>query len=469
MRVREVPAFPGDTIAAVATPPGEGAIGIVRLSGPEAIRCAQAVFRGRRALAELPSHTLTRGAVVGSGGEIIDDVLVSVMQAPHTYTGEDVVEINCHGGILVVETVLQRLLEAGARPARRGEFTQRAFLNGKLDLAQAEAVIDIVRARSPKGLALAARQLEGELSRRVSAVRERILHLLGRLQVVIDYPEEDLSELSDAEAAAELAALEAEVNALLAGADAGKVYRDGVRLAIVGRPNVGKSSLLNALLRDERAIVTEIAGTTRDTIDASAVIRDIPLTLVDTAGLRETEDPVERIGVARTRAAIETADIVLVVVDGSQALAREDDEVFAALRASGREDDLIVVVNKADLPPVVTDEELHARAPGRPLVRVSAKSGLGLEALEERVAQAALGGSGAQGGEILVAKARHRQALEEARMLLQSAREGLAAGMTADVITLDLQGALGVLGSITGDQVAEEIVAHIFAEFCVGK
>lgn len=458
----------GETIAAIATPLGEGAIAIVRLSGPGAIRCVSSIFRGRRRLEEAPSHTLVRGAIVDPAGNPVDDVLVSVMRAPHTFTGEDIVEINCHGGRLVVETVLRLVLDSGARLAEPGEFTQRAFLNGRIDLAQAEAVIDIVRARSPVGLQVAAKQLEGELSRRVTGVREKLLHLLGRMQVVIDYPEEDLGDVSDWEVGEILSEALRDIEALLAGAEAGKVYREGVRAAIVGRPNVGKSSLLNALLREERAIVTEIAGTTRDTIDAEVVLGGIPLTLVDTAGLRKTEDPVEKVGIERTRAAIDRADLVLVVVDGSEPLGPEDEAVFDSLKEAQRER-AILVVNKADLPSVVSGGELEEALSGRPVVRVSAHTGEGLDRLEEEVRRTVLGARVGGGDEILVTRERHRRALRGAEQVLRTASESLALGMTYDVISVDLQQALASLGSITGEQVGEELVAHIFAEFCVGK
>ena len=457
-----------ETIAAIATPLGEGAIAIVRVSGPRAVPCVASIFRGRRRLEEAPSHTLVRGSIVDPAGHLVDDVLVSVMRAPRTFTGEDIVEINCHGGRLVVETVLRLVLDAGARLAQPGEFTQRAFLNGRIDLAQAEAVIDIVRARSPVGLQVAAKQLEGELSRRVTGVREKLLRLLGRMQVVIDYPEEDLGDVTSSEVEEILNEALRDIQVLLDGADAGKVYREGVRAAIVGRPNVGKSSLLNALLREERAIVTEIAGTTRDTIDAEVILGGIPLTLVDTAGLRQTEDPVERVGIERTKAAIARADLVLVVVDGSEPLSPEDEAVLEALK-EGQRERAIVVVNKADLPAVVASEALSSALPGRPLVRVSARTGEGLDRLEEEVRRTVLGTGAGGGSEILVTRERHRQALQDAQRVLHTAKESLALGMTYDVISVDLQEALAFLGSITGEQVGEELVAHIFAEFCVGK
>lgn len=458
-----------DTIAAIGTSLGEAAIGIVRLSGPDAISMVDSFFRGRRSLLHAPSHSLTFGRIVDVAGDSLDEVLVAVMRAPHTYTGEDVVEINCHGGRLVVEAVLARALQAGARLAEAGEFTKRAFLHGRLDLAQAEAVIDIIRAKSPRGLQLAAKQLEGELSRKVADVRGRILHLLAHVQVLIDYPEEGIEELSDEELRSTLTDCRQELQQLIAGADSGRVYRDGIRLAIVGRPNVGKSSLLNALLGEERAIVTDIAGTTRDTIDAPALLGGVPVTLIDTAGLRQTEDPVERIGVERTMAALATADLVLAVVDGSQPITEEDQRVFAELPRGDARVPVIGVINKIDQGQVAPEEAVREATQCDVVVKVSALTKEGLDGLEEAAVRLAAGEAAAHRDAILVTRARHRQALDEAASSLDAALMSFDLGLTPDVISVDLQEAMASLGMITGESVSEEVVAHIFAEFCVGK
>ncbi len=458
-----------ETIAAVATPIGEGAIGIVRLSGPEAISIVDSFFMGRHSLLNVRTHSLVYGRILNAKGEPIDECLVGVMRAPNTFTGEDIVEINCHGGRLVVEAVLSLVLEAGARPAERGEFTQRAFLNGRLDLAQAEAVIDIVRARSPRGLYVAARQLEGVLSERVRAVREKLLHAVAHIQVMIDYPDEGVDELGSDELMEELTSAQGALEQLIKGARVGKVYRDGIRLAIVGRPNVGKSSLLNALLHEERAIVTEIAGTTRDTIESSALLGEIPVTLTDTAGLRETDDPVEKIGVDRTRKAISSADLALVVVDGSRPLTEDDTAVLEWLQSEASTIPIIVVVNKCDLG-IVVDLEALPQPKGRArVVRVSALSGEGLQRLEEVALDVITGEIELEGAPILVTRARHIASLEVAKRAVSAAIESLELGMTSDVVSVDLQESLEALGQITGESVAEEVVAHIFAEFCVGK
>lgn len=459
-----------DTIAAIATPLGEGAIGIVRLSGPDAIPIVEAIFQGKTSLLDACSHSLLYGFIVDDSGRHIDECLVGLMKAPNTFTGEDVVEINCHGGVFVVETILNMVLKHGARPAEPGEFSKRAFLNGRLDLAQAEAVIDIVRAKSPRGLQLAANQLEGILSERIRSVRERILHLLAHMQVVIDYPEEGVDELTDDEIASSLSGSLADVENLLAGADAGKVYRDGIRLAIIGRPNVGKSSLLNGLLKEDRAIVTDIAGTTRDTIEAVALLGGIPITLVDTAGLRQSLDPVEQIGVERSHQAMATADLLFVVVDGTQPLTDEDRDVFRILQDERLYNTpTIVVVNKIDRPQVLDEATVRKVSGKSTLVGVSALTGEGLRELEALATKMVLGDTTMNRDALLITRARHRQALEKTRSSLKHALASFEMGMTPDVISVDLQESVAALGLITGESVGEEVVERIFAEFCVGK
>ena len=463
-----MPSNMSETIAAIATPPGEGAIGIVRLSGPDAIGVAERVVRSKRRLAEAPSHTLVYGKVVDAEGKILDDVLVGVMRSPRTYTGEDLVEINCHGGPVILQQVLNRVLQAGARIAEPGEFTKRAFLNGRLDLAQAEAVIDMVRAKSPKGVEIAAMQLEGRLSERVRAQREEILDILTHIQAVIDYPEEGLVDVDPGEIQRRLVRIGREMESLLAGADAGRIYREGMRVAIVGRPNVGKSSLLNALLGEERAIVTAVAGTTRDLIEEQALLGGIPFTLTDTAGIRVTDDPVEQIGVERTRRAIEGADLIFVVVSGAEPLTGDDRRVIEQVKEIGLAARVLVVVNKADLPEVLEEGELNEMASGWPVVRVSAATGAGLDRLAEEAAALMLGEARGHDA-ILVTRSRHRAALDEARRSLEEARSTIAQRLPLDLASVDLQEALEALGQVTGESVSDEVVARIFAQFCVGK
>jgi tRNA modification GTPase TrmE len=457
-----------ETIAAIATPPGEGAIGIVRISGPEALSVAERVVRSKRRLSDVPSHTLVYGKVVDEHERILDDVLVGVMRAPRTYTGEDLIEINCHGGPVILQRVLERVLQAGARLAQPGEFTKRAFLNGKMDLAQAEAVIDMVRAKSPKGLEIAALQLEGKLSEVVRTQREAILDLLTHIQAVIDYPEEGLVDIAPEEVGARLAEISKELQRLLAGADAGRIYREGIRVAIVGKPNVGKSSLLNAILQEDRAIVTPIAGTTRDLIEERALLGGIPFTLTDTAGIRVTDDPVEMIGVERTRKAIEGADLIFLVVSGAEPLDSDDEAVIQQVREAGAAARVLVVVNKADLPPALDREGLAKAAGEWPCVWVSAVTGMGLDHLEELASKEVLGEAGAQDA-ILLTRARHKAALEEALAALKEAQATITEGLPLDLVSVDLQAALEALGQVTGESVSEEVVARIFAQFCVGK
>ncbi|MHB1134184.1 MAG: tRNA uridine-5-carboxymethylaminomethyl(34) synthesis GTPase MnmE [Chloroflexota bacterium] len=454
-----------DTIAAISTPIGEGGIGIVRLSGERALAIARGLFR--RAGDELParprSHHLYHGWVFDpASGERVDEALLAYMRAPRTYTREDVVEINCHGGPLPLRRALELCLHGGARLAEPGELTLRAFLNGRLDLAQAEAVIDVVRARTPTGLRLAVSQLGGRLSGEVRALRREALELLAYLTATIDFAED---EIPPQDVAGPLAALLARVEALLAGADAGIIYRQGLQVAIVGRPNVGKSSLLNALLRQSRAIVTAIPGTTRDTLAEGLNLRGIPVVLMDTAGIRATDEPVERLGVARSRAAVEAADLVLFVLDTSAPLATEDHDIAALLADKSA----LLVLNKADLPAAWGEDEAAALLPGRPLARAVATGEEGVAAVEEAVVDSVLGGQAVASAEPLVSNPRHKQALWQAREHLRAAEEAERQGLAADFLTIDLQAAVQALGEVTGESVTEDLLDTIFANFCLGK
>ncbi|HLZ24036.1 MAG TPA: tRNA uridine-5-carboxymethylaminomethyl(34) synthesis GTPase MnmE [Ktedonobacterales bacterium] len=480
-----------DTIAAIATPPGVGGIGIVRMSGPDAFAVGMRVFRPA-AHAPLdsppPSHLLTYGHIVDpTSDERIDEVLVAFMRAPRTYTREDVVEISAHGGPLLLRRILLLVLAAGARPARPGEMTLRAFLNGRLDLAQAEAVMALINAESDAGRRLALRQLEGELSARIHEARGNAMAALVRIEASIDFPDEEVPPPDPAELAALIAAASREIERLLAGASQGRILREGLRVAIVGRPNVGKSSLLNTLLGAERAIVTPIAGTTRDTVEERATIAGVALHLVDTAGLTATEDPIERIGVERSRAAAREADLLLFVLDGSMPLtdldllaARELPVLTPATLASAgtlptapAEGDIfsrptILVLNKADLPPALDDADVMPLAPGAPVVRTSAITRGGATQLEETIAALVTGGA-IQPADVLVASARHQDALRRAAEQLAAAANTLAAALPLDFVSIDLRAALDVLGEITGETATADLLDRIFAEFCIGK
>ncbi len=465
-----------DTIVAIATPPGVGGIGIVRLSGPLAFAVGLRIFRPAHPLAEdtaPPSHQLLYGHAVDPANDdaVIDEALAAFMRAPRTYTREDVVEISAHSSPLALRRILEVALAAGARAAQPGEMTLRAFLNGRVDLAQAEAVMALINAETDAGHRLALRQLQGELSAEVASARRQALEALIRIEASIDFPEDEVPPPDPTELAALLTGAQAGVERLLAGADRGRVLREGLRVALVGRPNVGKSSLLNALLRTERAIVTPVAGTTRDTVEEKALIGGLAVQLVDTAGLTPSDDPVERIGVERSRAAAQAADLLLLVLDGSEPLTPLDATVATELRTLGQADTsrpAILVLNKADLPHQLSDEATQALWPDAPLVATSTVTGSGLAALEGEIAALALGGT-AQAGDALVSSARHKDALRRGLEHLQAAQATLANGLPLDFVAIDLRAALEALGEITGETATADLLDRIFAEFCIGK
>jgi tRNA modification GTPase len=459
-----------DTIAAVASAIGPCGIAVIRISGPEAFDVAGRVFRGpsNRNPAQFASHTVHRGPMVSpKDGDVIDDVLLTVFRAPASYTGEDVVEISCHGGMVTLRRVLEAVFDAGARPAGPGEFTKRAFLNGRLDLAQAEAVNDIIRAQTDQSQRLAVRQLGGALSAEVSKITEGILSVLARIEASVDFPE-DVEEPDYHQMALEIEGMVAKLDRLISTSDRGRVYREGVSLAIVGRPNVGKSSLLNALLRQARAIVTPIPGTTRDVIEETVNIRGVPIIAADTAGLRTASDEVERIGIELAEQTMSAASIVLVVLDASTGVSDEDREIVARVGSSS-----IVVLNKIDtVRGDERDDELRLagdRVGRTNPVAVSAVMGLGIEELEDRIAELALGGEMEVGEGAFVTNLRHKQALVDARQSLTSALETIQQGMPVDFLSVDLVGARMSLGDITGDTASEDLIDRIFHDFCIGK
>ena len=447
-----------DTICALATPPGTGGVGVIRVSGPEAFAILDRVTwrPNHTPCAAYAGYTLHRADVVQASGEVIDDVLLAVFHAPRSYTGENVVEISAHGGPVPLRQILGRLLGAGARMARPGEFTQRAFLNGKMDLAQAEAVGDLIAARSEEAHRLARRQKGGHLSRAVGSIRDLALGVLARIEATIDFPE-DVGELDTPACLADLAEADRAALALLATADAGILYREGLKVVLVGRPNVGKSSLLNALLRTDRAIVTAVPGTTRDTLEETLSLRGIPVRAVDTAGLRDTNDAIEQMGVARSRAALADADVVLLVLDAGDGETAED----AALLAELADTRHLIVWNKWDRMP---DRDLPAGG-----IVVSAVTGWNLAALEDALADLALSGHSADTEDTFVTHARHREALIAARSHLADAAASLTADLPADFASIDLRGALDSLGEITGETAPEDMIHEIFSRFCIGK
>lgn len=456
-----------DTIAAIATPPGEGGIAIIRLSGPAALPIAAQVFRPARP-GPLRPFRLRYGHVVAADGSVVDEAMAAFMRAPRSFTREDVVELSVHGGPLPAQAALGRCLAAGARLARPGEFTMRAFLNGRIDLTQAEATIDVIRAQTDAALALAQAQLGGWLAQEVRAARAALLEALAYVTVVVDFPED---EVAPQDIGPQLRAGLATVERLLRGADQGIIYRQGARAAIVGMPNVGKSSLLNALLRADRAIVTPIPGTTRDTLEETANLAGVPVVLVDTAGIHASDDPVERLGIERSRAALAGADLALLVLDAARPLA-EGDRAIAELTFARP---TILVWNKVDeapgFSPAASAPDLQAPHPRLvATVATSARSGAGVAALAQAVATALLGGvTPAAGQARLVSNPRHRDALLRAREQLEAALAGWESGHPTDLLGGDLTGALNALGEITGETVGDDLLDVIFSRFCIGK
>lgn len=465
-----------DTIAAIATPPGEGAIGMVRLSGPEALRIAQRLFRPSGRAASQPragwqSHRLYHGHVVDPGSDrVADEVLLAYMRPPRTYTRQAMVEITGHGSSVSVREILRLAVSAGARPAERGELTLRAFLLGRLDLAQAEAVLDAVRARTPGALSLAVDQLGGGLSRMVGDVRREIMNVYAHLEATIDFAEDDIPTPSTEEVALPLRRAGTTLDSLLCTVRSGRLQREGMRVAIVGRPNAGKSSLLNALLQTERAIVTPVAGTTRDVIEETIDIDGIPAVLSDTAGITDTTDPVERLGVARSQDALVRADVVVLVLDTSVPLTEEDRSVAALVRRRAEPGGAMVVLSKADLPAQVDHTAAGTLLPQALVVRVSSITGEGLATLRDTLHRLALSGSLPDAvREVIVGSARHQDALARARSSLNDAVQAVEQGLASDFVCTDLRACLAALGEVTGESVTDDLLERIFSQFCIGK
>ena len=457
-----------DTISAVITALGEGAVGIVRVSGPVALAVGARLFRAAsgRSLGSYEPNTLVYGYVADFDGSAVDEVLAVYMRAPRSYTAEDVVELQCHGGVQSLQKILSLTYLAGARPAEPGEFTKRAFLNGRIDLTQAEAVMDIIRSRSEASLKLAVRQQQGQLAQELRRLRRSLLDEIVHLEAVIDYPEEDIEDVTYGQVRANIGAAACAVKKLLAGAHTGRILREGLRTAIVGRPNVGKSSLLNALLKEERAIVSEYAGTTRDVIEEQLLLDGVPLVLADTAGIRSTEDYVERLGVERSRRLLEEAELVICVLDGSQPLTAEDREVLA--QAGGRE--CVVIINKSDLP---RHEDMALLPPllpqGAAVLELSAKTRSGVEEFAAWLKNYVYGSAGTLENGVYIQNGRHERLLRQALQSLEDSLQAAEQCLPYDCIEIDVRAAVDALGAITGDTVQDEIVSEIFSRFCIGK
>lgn len=455
-----------DTIAAIATAVSNSGIGIIRISGDEALEVANRIFRpkkGNRKVSEMESHTVHYGYVV-DGEEIIDEVLLIIMRAPRTYTCEDVVEIDCHGGVLVMKKLLETVLKYGARPAEPGEFTKRAFLNGRIDLSQAESVIDVINAKNDMALKSSVSQLRGAVSDRIRDLRKIILHELAFIESALDDPEHYTLDDYATELRDKISDVLQEVRKLILSSDNGKMMKEGIRTVIVGKPNAGKSSLLNILVGEERAIVTDIAGTTRDILEEQIQIGGIGLNIIDTAGIRDTEDVVEKIGVSRSREYLEKADLVIYVVDSSTALDKNDRDIMQAIR----EKKAIVLLNKSDLESKTGTAEIQKYL-DKPIISISAKEGQGIDELEKTIENMFFSGKITFNDEIYITNIRHKNALLEAKNALQMVMQSIDDGMPEDFFTIDMMSAYGELGKIIGEAVGDDLVNEIFSEFCMGK
>ncbi|MBN6889956.1 tRNA modification GTPase [Cytobacillus horneckiae] len=458
-----------DTIAAISTPMGEGAIAIVRLSGSQAFEIADVLFKsvGNKRLMDVPSHTIHYGHMIDPKTEqVAEEVMVSVMRGPKTFTKEDVIEINCHGGLVSVNRVLQLVLANGARLAEPGEFTKRAFLNGRIDLSQAEAVMDLIRAKTDRAMNVALGQMEGRLSKLIQRLRQEILEVLAHVEVNIDYPEyDDVEEMTHKILLEKATFVKKEIEQLLRTSQQGKILREGLSTVIVGRPNVGKSSLLNSLVHENKAIVTDIPGTTRDVIEEYVNVRGVPLKLVDTAGIRETEDIVERIGVERSRQVLKDADLILLVVNYGDELTEEDINLFKAVEGM----DVIVIVNKTDLDQAIDMEKVRALAENHKLVTTSLLEDQGIDELEEAIASLFFAGSIEAGDMTYVSNTRHIALLNQALTTIEDSIHGVEMGTPIDIVQIDLTRTWELLGEIIGESVQDSLINQLFSQFCLGK
>ncbi|WP_243525380.1 tRNA uridine-5-carboxymethylaminomethyl(34) synthesis GTPase MnmE [Bacillus pseudomycoides] len=455
-----------DTIAAISTALGEGAIAIVRVSGEDAIEKVNRIFKGKD-LTTVSSHTIHYGHIVDlDTDQVIEEVMVSIMRAPKTFTRENIVEINCHGGLVSVNKVLQLILAQGVRLAEPGEFTKRAFLNGRIDLSQAEAVMDLIRAKTDRAMNVAINQMEGRLSKLIGRLRQEILETLAHVEVNIDYPEyDDVEEMTHNILIEKATHVRGEIKKILETSKQGKILREGIATAIIGRPNVGKSSLLNSLVQEKKAIVTDIAGTTRDVIEEYVNVRGVPLKLIDTAGIRETEDVVERIGVERSKEMMEQADLVLIVVNYSEALTTEDEELFRALQGK----DFIIIVNKTDLPKQIDMKRVTELAGKNRMITTSLIEEKGVDELEKAIADLFFEGTIESADMTYVSNARHIGLLTQAEKTIGDAIEAIENGVPIDMVQIDLTRTWEILGEITGDTVHESLIDQLFSQFCLGK
>ncbi|MFC5711643.1 tRNA uridine-5-carboxymethylaminomethyl(34) synthesis GTPase MnmE [Thalassorhabdus alkalitolerans] len=455
-----------DTITAISTPSGEGAIAIVRISGDAAVTIADNIFKGKTPLAKAETHTIHYGHLIEpSTSEIIEEVMVSVLRAPRTFTKEDIIEINCHGGIVSVNRVLDLVLSQGARLAEPGEFTKRAFLNGRIDLSQAEGVIDLIRAKTDRAMNVALKQVEGRLSSQVRRLRQKLLETVAHVEVNIDYPEYDAETVTLELLKEKGEEVRQEIEQLLMTAKQGKILREGLATAIIGRPNVGKSSLMNSLVHENKAIVTDIPGTTRDVLEEYVNVRGVPLRLIDTAGIRETEDIVEKIGVERSRKALADAELILFVLNAAEELSKEDEALFEAIQDMNA----VVVLNKTDLEITIDTDRVSSLAGERPVIGTSLLREEGIDELEQAIAHLFFD-EGVEGADLsYVSNARHIALLKQAKGAIEEALEGADMMLPVDMVQIDITRAWELLGEVIGDNVHESLIDQLFSQFCLGK
>ena len=456
-----------DTITSISTPMGEGAIGIVRLSGPEAVEIGDKLYKGKKKLKDVPSHTINYGHIIDpETDEVVEEVMISVLRAPKTFTREDIIEINCHGGILTINHILELTMTHGARMAEPGEYTKRAFLNGRIDLSQAEAVMDFIRSKTDRASKVAMNQIEGRLSDLIKRQRQSILEILAQVEVNIDYPEyDDVEDATTEFLLAQSKKIKNEIDQLLETGTQGKIMREGLSTVIVGKPNVGKSSMLNNLIQDNKAIVTEVAGTTRDVLEEYVNVRGVPLRLVDTAGIRDTEDIVEKIGVERSRKALSEADLILFVLNNNEPLTDEDRTLYEVIK----NEDAIVIVNKTDLERRLDIEEVKTMIGNTPLIQTSMLKQEGIDELELQIRDLFFGGEVQNQDMTYVSNSRHISLLKQARQTIQDAIDAAEAGIPMDMVQIDLTRTWEILGEIIGESASDELINQLFSQFCLGK
>ncbi|MGD9950146.1 MAG: tRNA uridine-5-carboxymethylaminomethyl(34) synthesis GTPase MnmE [Desulfobulbus sp.] len=457
-----------DTIAAIATAPGTGGIGIIRISGPDALPLLHQIFIPYKTPPQFISHRLYYGTVNNKAGQVLDETLAVYMRAPHTYTCEDVVELHCHGSYVVLQQVLRTVLEFGARSAEQGEFTKRAFLGGRIDLTRAEAVVDLLQAQTEKGAQLAASQLQGALFTHLEEVRHQLIQILALLEVAIDFPDDDVEIVQRDQVLVQLREhIIAPLEHLLAMADQGRIVREGIKVVLAGQPNVGKSSLLNAFLQEERALVTSVPGTTRDTIEEQFVIRGIPVHLIDTAGIRKHEDPIEALGIERARQKMQQADLILFLVDAMAGLGPAEQELYQTISDKAH----VVVINKSDLVETWQIAGIVNAFPGVAVVPISAKHQQGIQELLECIYQSTIGNGGAELCEQMncAPNTRHKAILSKTLAACRSLKSAIHDGAPVDLLAVEVQSALDYLGDITGLTTPDDVLDLVFSQFCIGK